>query len=296
MPIPERQLEIWSHQGSIAQSRSTYATIRNSLESSDSPYADKLFKVFLQGSYGNDTNIYKESDVDIVIRLDSTFFHDLEGLPQDQRNAFQMAFESATYTYPQFRTDVLSQLTDQFGAVVKLGSKAITIDATANRRSSDVLAAAQFRRYHRFVSPDDQFYDEGICFFDALGTRIANYPDQHSRNCTSKHQATNSWFKPLVRILKNMRATLEDEGNLSKGTAPSYYIEGLLYNVPNENFGGNYADSCVNVINWILGADRSSFVCANEQYYLLRNDPNVTWSATSCDLFLNALVDLWKQW
>ena len=34
------------------------------------PYADKNLKVFLQGSYGNDMNIYAESDVDIVIRLD----------------------------------------------------------------------------------------------------------------------------------------------------------------------------------------------------------------------------------
>lgn len=31
------------------------------------------FKVFLQGSYGNDTNIYAESDVDIAIRLDNCF-------------------------------------------------------------------------------------------------------------------------------------------------------------------------------------------------------------------------------
>ena len=69
MAIPETQLETWSHQGSVAQSSSTYATIKNTLEEAGTAYNDKNYKVFLQGSYGNDTNIYSESDVDVVIRL-----------------------------------------------------------------------------------------------------------------------------------------------------------------------------------------------------------------------------------
>ena len=70
MPIPEAQLETWSHQGSIQQSSSTYNTVKTALEASDNPYYDKNYSIFLQGSYGNNTNIYSESDVDIVIRLD----------------------------------------------------------------------------------------------------------------------------------------------------------------------------------------------------------------------------------
>ena len=73
MPIPESQLEIWSKQGSISQSSSTYASVKNALEDSKAIYKDQSFEVLLQGSYGNDTNIYAESDVDVVIRLDSIF-------------------------------------------------------------------------------------------------------------------------------------------------------------------------------------------------------------------------------
>jgi tRNA nucleotidyltransferase (CCA-adding enzyme) len=73
MAIPEAQLQTWSHQGAIAGSSSTYATVKNVLEAATTPYAAKRYKVFLQGSYGNDTNIYSESDVDIVIRLDTPF-------------------------------------------------------------------------------------------------------------------------------------------------------------------------------------------------------------------------------
>jgi hypothetical protein len=130
----------------------------------------------------------------------------------------------------------------------------------------------------------------------ADNTRIANYPDQHSANCTAKHQATNKWFKPMVRILKNMRGKLVEDKIIEEGVAPSYYIEGLLYNVPNEKFGKSYEDSFVNSINWILEADRSKFVCANEQYYLLYENSLVTWRDSKCTKFLTAACDLWKHW
>lgn len=296
MGIPECQLDTWSHQGSITQSSTTYATIKNALEAGGSAYVGKNFKVFLQGSYGNDTNIYSESDVDVVIQLDSTFYHDLESLPQDQKDAFKAAHSDATYGYDDFKRDVLAQLQAKFGAAIKPGQKAVKIEAHGNRRNADVLIATEFRRYHLFRALEDQDCASGICFFTASGTRVANYPRQHSEHCTAKHQATNGWFKPMLRILKNLRGKLVDENLIASGIAPSYYIEGLLYNVPNEKFGGSYEDSVVNCINWILKADRSKFVCANEQYYLLRSDPHVTWSSANCDEFLNAAVDLWKQW
>ena len=85
MSIPEKQLETWSHQGSITQSSSTYNTIKNVLEANTTPYTGKNFKVYLQGSYGNDTNIYAESDVDIVIQLDDCFYSDLESLSEEEK-------------------------------------------------------------------------------------------------------------------------------------------------------------------------------------------------------------------
>lgn len=81
-----------------------------------------------------------------------------------------------------------------------------------------------------------------------------NYPKQHSTNCTAKHQATNQWFKPTVRILKNMRNGMASAGLIEKKIAPSYYLEGLLYNVPNDKFGTNYEDTFVNAYNWIINA------------------------------------------
>ncbi|TWC64245.1 hypothetical protein FBX98_11789 [Burkholderia sp. SJZ115] len=155
----------------------------------------------------------------------------------------------------------------------------------------------QFRRYWKFRSIYDTQYVEGICFFNGAGKLIANYPTQHSENLTRKHQGCNGWLKPTIRILKNLRSSLIDNGELQSGIAPSYYLEGLLYNVPNELFGSSYADSFVNAINWIQqGTDKSTLVCANEQYYLLRNGTPTSWNSADADTFISTAIRHWNAW
>jgi hypothetical protein len=296
MPIPELQLDTWSHQGSITQSRTTYNSIKTLLVNTNTPYSKKNYKVFLQGSYGNDTNIYSESDVDIVIQLNDCFQHDLSLLPKEQKEVFTKSNSGATYAHVNFKGDVLIILSKQYGSSVTEGEKAIAIAAYGNRRKADVIPAIQFRRYHKFISTLNQSYEEGICFYTTSGEKIVNYPKQHSENLTRKHQANSQWLKPMIRILKNLRSRLIVEGMLESGVAPSYYLEGLLYNVPNDKFGNNYQDTFVKSMNWILEADRSKFVCANEQYYLLRDNSPVTWRSEKCEAFITAAIDLWNRW
>lgn len=297
MAIPEAQLETWSHQGAIQGSSSTYNAIKKTLEAKGSPYAGKDFQVFLQGSYGNDTNIYAESDVDIVITLKDCFYSDLTALSEPEKAAWKHAHHDATYTHTDFKKDVLSVLTHAYGKDVKVGDKAIMIEANGNRRKADVIASIQFRRYYKFNGAQDQSYDEGICFFNAAGDRIANYPGQHSENMTTRHQATNEWLKPMVRIWKNLRTKLVDDGRIKAGIAPSYYLEGLLYNVPVDKFSGNYGDSFVAAFNWIRKeADKDKLVCANEQYYLLRDNAPTCWAPANCTAFLDAAAHVWSNW
>jgi hypothetical protein len=296
MSIPEAQLDTWSGQGSIAQSSATYATIKGVLESSDAPYAGKNFACFLQGSYGNDTNIYADSDVDIVMRLDSTYYSDLSNLTEDDKTLYDSQRSSAAYSYADFKRDVLAHLTAKFGTSVKPGSKAIFIPTSGNRRDADVVVCAQYRKYTRFRGTYDNSYIEGITFWAQNGTQIINYPKSHSTNCTTKHQGTNQWFKPMVRIVKNMRNRMIGGNYIKEGLAPSYFIEGMLYNVPNENFGSSYGSTFAAAINWLLKADRSQLLCANEQYYLLNPTSPVTWRAEDCTAFLDALVNFWNNW
>jgi hypothetical protein len=229
--------------------------------------------VLLQGSYGNDTNVWAESDVDIVIRLDSCFHSDLALLDASQQSAQRAAYSNATYCQAEFKRDVIKVLTEAFPNAVTAGNKAIAIKAEGGRRKADVIVAPAFRRYYRFKSVFDQSYEEGICFWDRSGERIANYPNQHSTNLMLKHQATGNRLKPTIRMMKNLRLRLVEEGMLDEGAAPSYYIEGLLYNVPNEKFTGSLGDTFCSAINWVRSeAEKTELVTANEQYYLLRDN------------------------
>lgn len=297
MSIPESQLDTWSHQGSVTQSASTYGTIRNTLDASGTPYTGRRYEIFLQGSYGNDTNAWAESDVDIVIKLDDGWISDLSELTESQKNAYSNAHVDATYGCSEFKRDVTQVLTDKYGSAVKSGDKAIAIAAGGGRRKADVIVAIQFRRYHKFNGTYDQNYDEGICFWNAAGERIVNYPRQHSSNLTSRHQASNGWLKPVVRIFKNLRNRCVDDGLLAAGRAPSYYIEGLLYNVPVTELGGSYAESVCRSLKWIrTQADKSKLVCANEQYYLIRDGFHTCWRSADAEAFLAAAIRLWNEW
>jgi hypothetical protein len=84
-----------------------------------------------------------------------------------------------------------------------------------------VIVCAKYRRYRSFSGINTEDFTEGICFFASDGERVVNYPKQHSANCTLKHQGTKSWFKPTVRILKNMRNRMIDKNMIEEGLAPS---------------------------------------------------------------------------
>ena len=127
---------------------------------------------------------------------------DLTQLTEEEKAAYKSAFRDATYTHVDFKRDVLSVLTQQYGNAVKGGDKAIAIDANSSRRKADVIVAIQFRRYFKFRSSNDSEYVEGICFWNGKGERIANYPKQHSANLTTKHQNTSKWLKPMARVFK----------------------------------------------------------------------------------------------
>jgi hypothetical protein len=86
------------------------------------------------------------------------------------------------------------------------------------------------------------------------------------------------------------------DGLIREGLAPSYFIEGMLYNVPPNRFGGTHQQNFFDTLQWIRGADRSTFVCANEQFYLLHESSPMTWRAAQCDAFLAAAARTWDNW
>lgn len=294
--ITESQLETWASQGPTPQFTSTYNRIRTILLDNDAPYPLPETKVFLQGSYSNDTNVYGDSDVDIVLCHTGAFYRDVSRLSPEDARAYDAAnVGTVRYAHPEFKRDATAFIKRIYDNVV-VGKKVLHIPGgNSGRRNSDILIASEFRRYYKFKSLQNQSYAEGVCFFSTDGSMIENFPKIHSDNCTSKHQNTNGFFKPMVRIFKNMRNTMIKKNLLTDGVAPSYFIEGMLYNVPNAKFRGSYQQTWINCFNHIVSADREELFCANQMHWLVRDNSPTSWPAANFNTFMNALSDFWGK-
>lgn len=295
MAISEGQLETWSHQGSKVQSAATYAAIKSVLADKKAPYAHRDFEVFLQGSYGNDTNVYAESDVDIVICLTEVYNGDISNLEPGEKAIYEANRSPAAYGFAEFRKEVIAWLTHNFGSGVTPGRKAIFVPGNNGRRDADVLACIQHRRFTSYRSIWDNRHDKGICFWTTNGTMIINFPKQHMDNCTTKHQGTQNRFKPTVRILKNMRNAMVKDHYLADGVAPSYFLEGMLWNIPNQNFTWTYQQTFEDCLSWLEHSDPTQLACANDLYWLIRDGAAVCWNMKDFQTFLSAARRYWNS-
>ena len=187
----------------------------------------------------------------------------------------------------------MTALIKSFGAPdVTPGNKAVKIKADGSRRSADVIVAADFHRYSSTPSVGNTYAESASSTPAVLVRELprATFRELHYQT------PRNEWsFKPMVRVLKNVRSKLVTTVRLMPGIAPSYFLEGLLYNVPDDKFGNNLWRHILRGHEWILQAKRSDLRCANWKYYLFGASA-VQWTVANCDLFLNKVVDLWNNW
>jgi len=290
MYIPESQLTTWSHQGSITNSATTANSIKDTVNSYTGFPPDITFDVYLSGSYKNDTNIYGESDVDVVVELTSTFYYNVS-----VQQAGGMGIVPATYGFFDFKKSVIQCLENKFGtANVKVGNKAIVVyPGTSNRLFADVLVCSTYRYY---TPLNYESYIKGVGFYPKDSFSIVkNFPKIHSDKNTTKHQQTYNRFKPTVRIFKNMKKTLVNRGIIDSKSAPSYFIECLLFNVPNNQFVNGNTQTIYNILCYLNGNSLDDFMCVNGVNPLWGTSSE-TWNISSGKEFLRECIRLWNEW
>jgi len=298
MAIPEAQLDTWSGRGAIASSAAAYSSVKAALSTPRSKILALNTEVYLQGSYRNATNIYGDSDVDIVVQMNSVFQRDLSALDERQRAIEDSSYPNARYGWHNFRADVLQALQDYYGnATVHASDRCIKVDTGPGRIKADVIPALQFRKYDYFYSASVESHKEGIRFLTSAGVPIVNFPKQHIANGEAKNAEarTNGWYKPTVRIFKNARNRLIDHGLIPKDSCPSYSLECLVYNALDSCFGNTYQNTYANVWSYLWTLPFINCVCQNEIVPLFGTSP-VQWSTDAATRFLIGLRDLWNNW
>lgn len=299
MSIPELQLETWSQQGATTTAQTTYQSVQTALRADTSLIKYYDFDVYLQGSYRNTTNIRGDSDVDVVVELNSVFNSNVSSLTTDEVSAYHRSYSDASYTFGEFRSEVLASLMAYYGsAAVSEGNKSIKVDSGTSRLPSDVVPCLEHRKYNYFMNTSQQSYVEGIVFYTRReNRRVVNFPKVHYENGARKKNDANTRgsYKPTVRMFKNARSRLVNNGVIESDVAPSYFVECFLYNVANDAFSGDYGDRYINVLSWLANADFDSFVCQNEQTPLFGDTPE-QWSKGNAIELLAALIKSWRDW
>ena len=295
MPIPDSQLDIWSHQGATVTSQATHEAIRRAL----SKWADlrnRNYDVYLQGSYKNSTNIRGSSDVDVIAQSNDTFYWNNDDLTPTQSAAHDRAYPSSSYPLEQFRRDVVEALRRHFGSnAVTEGNKSIKIARDSNRVPADVVVCAQYRRYAYFHSKQDYSMAEGIWFRARDGQIIINYPKPHYRNGAAKNNQCPNSYKAGVRILKNARDTLIRRGWIVASEVPSYFLECFAFNAANHCYSGSWQNLYTAVLRDLSNGDYPEYICQNRVRRLFGNSYD-QWNSRHARKLCSTLGRLWNEW
>jgi predicted nucleotidyltransferase len=193
--------------------------------------------VYTKGSHANNTNVRRDSDVDIAVEWTETAYVDRTAATQNM-SASELGYSpvETDITPREFRERVERAVVNAFGATAVdiTGDKAIHVVRGENSLDADVVpcfaldrfdAPRVFHRGHRIYRKDT-----GYSRF------VDNFPEQNKRNGTAKNSATGRRYKEIVRCLKRLEGELVDDKTLAR-EYPGYLVECLLYNVPNSKFG-----------------------------------------------------------
>jgi hypothetical protein len=185
------------------------------------------YETFLQGSYKNDTGVVDINDVDIVaLRKQTTSTH------------FTGTIADYPITWESIFREVQNRLESSYHyrGKTERSDKCITVNTNFK---ADVVPAI-------YISSDGAD-PISIYSFRDLSER-KNFPRVHYQNNINKHASTSKIYKSVVRMFKRWVKNWFPHTKI----APSFYIECLIYNIPDDNFAHDRAVSFFLIGNYIL--------------------------------------------
>lgn len=223
--------------------------VRNAIDKS-SALKHRRITVFTQGSYRNRVNVRKDSDVDIGVLCDETFF---DSYPAGKTRA-DFGNTPATYSYSQFKGELGQALVNYFGiAAVERRNKAFGVHETSYHVEADVVPFFERREY--IISGVSRC---GVSLVPDSGGRIDNYPERlldtwphtplHYENGVAKNDATSRAFKGVVRILKTLSNEMAEAGVPAAIGIPGFLIECLVWNAADLHFKHGSWDATVRAV------------------------------------------------
>lgn len=292
MNISEETLTNWSKGPADTESakcENAETAVRKAIDADDS-LARLDISVFAQGSYKARTNVRQDSDVDVCVRYNSTFFPDYP----DGKTKESFGNIDGAMKFADFKDMVETALRDYFGNDgVTRGNKAFDVHANTYRIDADVVPTFEHRRYTGKQNADGTWeYLSGVAFKPDNGGLIKNWPDHNYANGVTRNNATGRSYKRVIRILKRLRNKMQDDSIGEASGIASFLIECLVWNAPLEAFNyDTYTAIVRHVLADVWNKTRTDEDCkewgeVNELKYLFR--PMQPWTREQANKFLDA--------
>ena len=298
MPIRQVPCEAWSAEPAQGAVEVTFDAIQRALIAPGSPLEYEAH-VYAHGSHANRTNIHSTDPLDIVVADRHALVWDACALSADEQQACTRALESDAPTVGEFATRVEQALRSAFGfgrGRVDGGNLAIVVTPGTGVPSAHIVVAIPYRRYVRFRSFIDQQFVEGIAIRGRRdGLQWLRFPGCDRRNGEDKDRATRGSFRRAVRMFKHARAALVERGRIESREAPSYALESLLFNLPDDRFSKDPGETFYNVLKWLdRRSDWNVLMFQHQQEYLF--GPSVwQWNLAAAHRFSAALATIWNE-
>jgi hypothetical protein len=289
MALSDKQIRDWSRRGDPIHAWYSYQMVRDTLAAAR--LNNMSYAIYPQGSYANKTNIAADSDVDMVIALRSAFYPNKEKLSPPELEEYARHYEESDLTWHRFREDVVKVL--RWNYLVEEGSKCVKVRSNLIRLPADVLIALDYRYYTSFPDFFGQTFAGGVQFYTSEGVAIVNYPKKHIESCADKNTSTGGQYRRVVRVAKNARNAFiaEDETPVRTGSVPSYFLESLLWNVPDRCYRDRLVMSYSQVIGWLHEnpgkLDGMDF--PNRMGKLFGDAPDAVWNKSNASAIIAAM-------
>jgi len=223
-------------------------------------------ETYIHGSYANNTNIFFPSNLEVCVELK---------LPRFEYAIAGDYFINHELEYgpKEFRQDLFDTLSEIIENDVKLeclmNDKSITIPRHGPMKHSvEITPCVSFT-----LVEDNGAEFKGVLVHNGkTGTNIATFPKLHKRNGEAKDIRCEGNFKRFVRLFKTLKAIAvreNKEDEMLNRAARGYFIECLLYNVPDNLFRGKTLnETFLKIINYLAHANLYYCVCQNDVWHL----------------------------
>lgn len=215
----EQRIETWSADPSTSEQARIDRTL-NMVSDAIAENAELAVlrpRVFVQGSYRNQTNVRLESDIDICVLFDQTEHYRVAA------GTYRQYGGAPEHTAQSLKAKLHTALDAKFDAVTP-GQKAFQIQPSTARVYADVVSAVVYK-YH-YTHNGQLRHITGTAILDGNQFRT-NFPDEHFIQANAKELATAGVYKKMVRFFKRLNLEL---AGVEYTPLPSFYVESLVWN------------------------------------------------------------------